>query len=307
MPKDVAQPESVVQIQATNLRKTYGEVVAVDQLSLEVFRGEAFGLLGPNGAGKTTTIHMLTGILRPDAGQVTLGESDPANPAARRNLGVAPQQEALYGELTGAENLRFFGRMYGLRGKHLAERVAWALEFVGLTDRGRDYAETYSGGMRQRLNVACALVHDPAILFLDEPTVGIDPQSRNHLLDSIASLAREGRTILYTTHYMEEAQRLCKRVGIIDKGKLVALDTVENLIARHGGSSRVEAQLAGPPPSGIALPGPLVDLKLIFESDNPFETALQLSAAGVQFQSFHVERPNLEKVFLNLTGKELRD
>jgi ABC-2 type transport system ATP-binding protein len=298
----------VAQIQATNLRKTFGEVVAVDRLSLEIFRGETFGLLGPNGAGKTTAIHLLTGALRPDEGQVMIdGRSDPTNPATRRTLGVAPQQEALYDELSGEENLRFFGRLYGLSGRRLAERVAWALEFVGLSERGRDWAGSYSGGMKQRLNLACALIHDPAVLFLDEPTVGIDPQSRNRLLESIADLARQGRTILYTTHYMEEAQRLCKRVGILDHGKLIALDTVENLIAQHGGRSRIEATLAGSPPAGVELPAPVVNDQLAFESDQPFEAAVRLSAAGVQFQSFHVERPNLEKVFLNLTGRELRD
>jgi ABC-2 type transport system ATP-binding protein len=295
-------------IRATNLTKSFGDVVAVDRLSLEIPRGETFGLLGPNGAGKTTTIHLLTGALRPDEGQIMIdGRSDPTSPATRHTVGVAPQQESLYDELTGEENLRFFGRLYGLGGRHLAERIGWALEFVGLADRGRDYAGTYSGGMRQRLNLACALVHDPAVLFLDEPTVGIDPQSRNRLLESIADLARQNRTILYTTHYMEEAQRLCNRVAIMDRGKFLALDTVENLIARHGGRSRVEATLAEPPPPGANLPAPLHDHRLAFESDAPFEEALRLSAAGVRFQSFRVERPDLETVFLNLTGRELRD
>ncbi len=295
-------------IHAENLRKSYGDVIAVDDVSLEIRRGETFGLLGPNGAGKTTTIHLLTGALRPDAGHVRIdGQSDPTRPATRRSLGVAPQAESLYGELTAEENLRFFGRLYGLEGKQLAERVAWSLDFAGLADRRRDRVSAYSGGMRRRLNLACALVHDPPVLLLDEPTAGVDPQSRNHLMSSIEALAEEGRTILYTTHYMEEAQRLCDRVAVLDHGKLLALDTVEGLIARHGGRSRVEAELAEPRADLAALPAAPADGRLVFDSERPFEEAARLTAAGVRFQSFRVDRPSLETVFLNLTGRSLRD
>jgi ABC-2 type transport system ATP-binding protein len=294
-------------IQAANLRKSFGTTVAVDGLSFEVQQGETFGLLGPNGAGKTTTIHMLTGALRPDAGSVAIGGvADPTRPEVRLRLGVAPQALALYDELTAAENLAFLGKLYGLAGTRLKERIAWTLDFAGLSERAGDRIKTYSGGMKRRLNLACALIHDPAVLFLDEPTVGVDPQSRNHIFAGIEALAREGRTILYTTHYMEEAQKLCRRVAVVDRGKIKALDTVEGLITQYGGKSLVEAELEDPP-STVPLPGPLEDGRLRFASDTPFEEAARLVAAGVKFASFKVERPNLEVVFLTLTGRRLRD
>jgi ABC-2 type transport system ATP-binding protein len=295
-------------IQATDLRKSYGPLVAVDGVSFEVQQGETFGLLGPNGAGKTTTILMLTGALRPDGGEITInGTPDPTRLDVRRQMGVAPQALALYEELTGEENLTFFGKLYGLSGARLKERVGWCLEFAGLTERRADRIKTYSGGMKRRLNLACALVHDPPVLFLDEPTVGVDPQSRNYIFAGIESLVRQGRTLLYTTHYMEEAQRLCRRVAIMDHGKVLALDTVEGLIDRYGGRSVIEAELEGPPPAGVALPGKLDDSVLHFESAQPFEEAARLVAAGVKFATFRVERPNLEVVFLTLTGRRLRD
>jgi len=176
-----------------------------------------------------------------------------------------------------------------------------------LTERRGDRIRTFSGGMKRRLNLACALVHDPKVVFLDEPTVGVDPQSRNYIFSGIEDLAREGRTILYTTHYMEEAQRLCDRVAIMDHGRILALDTVENLIDQHGGQAMVEAELEGAPADGIQLPGQYVDGVLRFASSSPFEEAARLVAAGVKFASFRVDRPNLEVVFLALTGRRLRD
>jgi ABC-2 type transport system ATP-binding protein len=295
-------------IEAQNLRKSYGALVAVDGVSFAVRPGETFGLLGPNGAGKSTTIHILAGVLRPDAGTVVLdGQPDPTRPEVRRRLGVAPQALCLYEQLTGEENLLFFGRLCGLRGARLRERVAWALGFAGLADRARDRAGAYSGGMKRRLNLACALVHDPPVLFLDEPTAGVDPQSRNHLFESIEALAAQGRTVLYTTHYMEEAQRLCDRVAIMDRGKLLALDTVPGLVARYGGRSVAEAELAGPPPDSVALPGAVADGRLRLECDRPLEELMRLAAVGVKITSFRVEQPDLEAVFLALTGRRLRD
>jgi ABC-2 type transport system ATP-binding protein len=295
-------------IHATNLRKRFGNLVAVDGVSLEIPSGETFGLLGPNGAGKTTTIHMLTGAIRPDEGSVSIdGKEDPSKPIVRQHLGVAPQADALYEDLTGEENIRFFAVLYGLHGKQLSERVDWVLDFVGLSDRRHDKSGKYSGGMKRRLNLACALVHDPKVLFLDEPTAGVDPQSRNHLLDHIEKLAKLGRTILYTTHYMEEAQRLCDRVAIMDKGKILACDSVRNLIEKHGGKSRVEAELEEVPQETSILPGSLTDHHLAFESDQPFQKAIELTGKGIKFQSYRVEPANLETVFLNLTGRGLRD
>ncbi|HFE64725.1 MAG TPA: ABC transporter ATP-binding protein, partial [Caldithrix sp.] len=227
-----------------HLKKRFGENLAVDDLTLEIRRGEVFGLLGPNGAGKTTTVNMAVGLLEPDEGQVELtGLGPPGNPQVRKKIGVAPQALSIYEKLSGRENLLFFGKIEGLHGKELSRKVDRALDFVELTDRQKDLAKTYSGGMKRRLNLAIALVHNPPLLLLDEPTVGVDPQSRNSIFDKIDALKQEGRTIVYTTHYMEEAQRLCDRVGIIDHGKLLALDTVENLIKKYGGNSIVIAEM----------------------------------------------------------------
>jgi ABC-2 type transport system ATP-binding protein len=294
-------------IRARDLRKAYATIRAVDGVSLDLVAGETFGLLGPNGAGKSTTIHLLTGALRPDDGEVTInGSIDPTRAEVRRHIGVAPQVEALYDELSAAENLSFFGRLYGMGGARLKERVTWCLGLAGLSDRATDRVKTYSGGMKRRLNLACALVHDPPVLLFDEPTAGVDPQSRNHLLDTIEGLARAGRTILYTTHYMEEAERLCDRVAIMDQGKILALDTVDELVRQRGGPSTVEAEVAHVP-DRVRLPAPLEGKVLRFASDQPFEEANRLRNAGVQFARFHVDRPSLESVFLTLTGRRLRD
>jgi ABC-2 type transport system ATP-binding protein len=280
-------------LQLTNVRKAFGAIVAVDGLSLSIRRGEVFGLLGPNGAGKTTTVNMAVGLLKPDQGTIELDEAgSPHRPDVRRTIGVATQALALYDELTGEENLSFFGKLQGLTGRRLAERVGWALEFVALADRRRDRVKTYSGGMKRRLNIAVAVIHDPPLLLLDEPTVGVDPQSRNAIFENILALRKQGRTVVYTTHYMEEAQRLCDRVGIIDHGRLLALDTVERLIAVHGGKSILLAERT----SG----------EVRVETDDPLAELLRLQKEG-PLQRFRVERPDLERVFLHLTGRELRD
>jgi ABC-2 type transport system ATP-binding protein len=281
-------------IQVSNLRKSYGTLVAVDGVSFDVQPGETFGLLGPNGAGKTTTILMMAGALRADSGSVTLnGASDPTLPQVRRQLGLAPQALAIYGTLTGEENLVFFGKLYGMHAAALAERVTWALDFVGLTARKNDYASTYSGGMQRRLNLAIAMLHDPPVLFLDEPTAGVDPQSRNALFENIEKLAELGRTVLYTTHYMEEAERLCDRVAIMDHGKILALDTVDALIAQHGGKTVIEAERDNE--------------TLRIETADPTAEVARLATSGVPLRGLRIDRPNLESVFLALTGRRLRD
>jgi ABC-2 type transport system ATP-binding protein len=265
-------------------------------------------LLGPNGAGKTTTIGMLVGVLRPDGGSVHVnGASRPTEAAARLAVGVAPQSLSLYEELSAKENLTFFARLYRLTGASLTERVGWALDFAELNDRAKDRVKTFSGGMKRRLNLAVALVHDPQVLILDEPTVGVDPQSRNHIFGRVEELKSRGRTIIYTTHYMEEAQRLCDRVAIMDRGKILDLDRVDALIARHGGRSVVKAELVRPPADATVLPAPLDGLSLRFESERPLEEVARLSTAGVAFQTLEVARPDLETVFLTLTGRSLRD
>lgn len=295
-------------IEAKNLEKRYGELQAVGGVSFSIEPGEAFGLLGPNGAGKTTSIHMLVGVLAPDAGEVRIeGRLDPTQPEVRKKIGVAPQELAIYEELTGHENIEFFARLYGLSGSKLKERIDWGLEFAGLTDRRNDRSATYSGGMKRRLNLACAVVHEPNILLCDEPTVGVDPQSRNHIFDSIEELRRGGCTLIYTTHYMEEAERLCDRVAIMDHGKVLAENTVEGLIAEHGGSSRIEAVLAQPPADPTALNGTLEGSHLSIETAEPFAAIADLGRQGVEVESLRIDRPDLERVFLNLTGRRLRD
>ncbi len=275
-----------------NVRKQYGAVVAVDGLTLTVNCAEVLGLLGPNGAGKSTSVNLAVGLLAPDGGRVAVNGRNPRDPDARQRLGVAPQALALYDMLSGRENLRFFGQMYGLTGAKLAERVRWALDFVGLAERADDRVGAYSGGMKRRLNLAAALVHDPELILLDEPTVGVDPHSRNQIFENILELKRLGRTLIYTTHYMEEAERLCDRVAIIDHGKLLALGSVDALLATHGARPTLIVQTS----SGEER----------IETTDPL-AALNRLAASCTVQSFHLERATLEQVFLHLTGRSLRD
>jgi ABC-2 type transport system ATP-binding protein len=295
-------------IKASNLHKRFAEIHAVDDVSFEIGQGEIYGLLGPNGAGKTTTINMLAGALRPDSGSVSIGVgSDPTRPDVREQLGSAPQALAIYDDLTAEENLSFFGKLYGLGRRRLKERVASCLELVGLTERRNSRVSTFSGGMKRRLNLACALVHEPPVLLLDEPTVGVDPQSRNLIFDRIEALRKQGLTVLYTTHYMEEAQRLCDRVAIMDHGKILAEDTVERLISAHGVKGVAYVEMEEPPGAHIRLPAEPENLHMRFESDQPMEDIAALTAQGVKFRSLRVERADLESVFLNLTGRSLRD
>jgi ABC-2 type transport system ATP-binding protein len=275
--------------------KRYGPLTAVDDFNLDVQRGEIFGLLGPNGAGKTTLIHCVIGLIEPDSGSVEVrvgGSGNPQDPLVRARMGIAPQTLSLYEVLTAEENLALFGKLYNLRGHRLKERVGWALDFVGLESRGRDPVKNYSGGMKRRLNLAVALLHDPEIILLDEPTVGVDPQSRNLIFDNILALKREGRTLVYTTHYMEEAQRLCDRVGIVDHGRLLALDTVAGLITAGGRHPRLVVETGGREVE-LFTPDPLAELNRL--------------AASAPIDRFRLEEPTLEQVFLNLTGRALRD
>jgi len=294
-------------IEVQSLAKRFGDLRAVDDVSFAIRPGEAFGLLGPNGAGKTSTIQMIGGVLVPDAGKVSIGGADPRQAEARRVLGIAPQELAIYSELSGAENLAFFGRLYGYSGARLRERVDWGLELAGLTERRRDRASKYSGGMKRRLNLACALVHEPKVLICDEPTVGVDPQSRHHIFECIRGLGKSGMTLLYTTHYMEEAQELCDRVAVMDQGRVLALDSVDRLIAAHGGSSVVVAELAQAPEAAASLPGEVDGRTLRIETDRPLDSVAALAARGVAVEELRIDRPTLERVFLHLTGKKLRD
>ncbi len=280
-----------------NVKKRFGSVQAVDGLTLEIHRGEIFGLLGPNGAGKTTSISMALGLILPDSGEILIGppgsERPPSDPRARTLLGVAPQSLALYDELTGRENLEFFGSLYSLPRATLTERIAEALDLTGLADRAHHRAAGYSGGMKRRLNLAAAILHRPAVLFLDEPTAGVDPQSRHAIVGIVEKLKATGTTIVYSTHYMEEAQKMCDRIAIIEKGRVLALDTVDGLIRAHGGSSVVELRRAGSDSQRIVTDDPL--------------TVLSGAISGGDLQEASVLRPDLESVFLNLTGRNLRD
>lgn len=280
-------------IKLENITKRFGPKTVVDNISLSVAQGELFGLLGPNGAGKTTTINMLIGALAPDHGRIEInGWGAPGDSKVKRLLGVVPQTIAVYETLTALENLEFFGRLYGFSGKDLKDRVQQALETVNLTERKNEKISKYSGGMKRRINIAAALLHRPSLLVMDEPTVGIDPQSRNAIFESITKLKDEGCTVLITSHYIEEVQKLCDRVGVMDEGKLVAEDTVANLIAAYGGKSVLIVETS----SG----------KTKIETDQPVQEIIRINGEE-PILSLHMESPSLEKAFLNITGKHLRD
>lgn len=280
-------------IRMESVRKAFGSVLAVGGLSLEIHAGEVFGLLGPNGAGKSTSIAMVAGQLRPDSGKVVIaGSLAPESQEVRRLMGMAPQALAIYEDLSAAENLLFFAKMYSLDNpKARASRV---LDTVGLTDRANDRAKTFSGGMKRRLNLAISLLHDPKILLLDEPTAGVDPQSRNNILETVRSLAASGVTVVYTTHYMEEAAKLCTRVGIVDKGQMLALGSVSDLIAKHGGPSVAVFQV-----------GEVEQRQPLFDASR--DLAGIVARSGADLRGLRIEQPDLERVFLELTGRSLRD
>ncbi len=245
-----AKPSTGFNLRADNLRKAYGDRLAVDGVSFEVCPGETLGFLGPNGAGKTTTLLIVAGALRADSGSIEIAPQHFATSPHKRTsprclIGLAPQACALYPDLDAEENVRFFGRLYGLSGKRLEARVDAALELAALRSRRRDRVRTFSGGMQRRLNIACALVHEPKVLLLDEPTAGVDPQSRNHIFDCLTELKQRGLTLVYCTHHTAEAEQLCDRVAIFDHGRILALDSVPELIARHApsDSAKLEAVL----------------------------------------------------------------
>jgi ABC-2 type transport system ATP-binding protein len=251
---------------------------------------------------------MLTGLIRPDKGSISYENLPHINsPITRKSLGVAPQALALYDDLTGEENLSFFGSMYDIPRSAVGSRVAEALELVGLTDRKSDRVVGYSGGMKRRLNLACALVHRPSFLLFDEPTAGVDPQSRNLIMEKIISLRNDQATVIYTTHYMEEAERLCDRVAIVDHGKMLDCDTPSALITRHGGGTMVTIELEKIPDPNIKLPAAIDGSTLVFVTNDPFGEVHRLREAGMTMRSVTIDRPNLERVFLNLTGRKLRD
>ena len=301
--------------------KRYGDRIAVNGVDLSILEGEIFGLLGPNGAGKSTTLSVLASLSIPDGGQARICGYDLCREVKRVKplIGFVPQELALYSTLSAWDNLSFFGRIQGLRGKWLEERVASSLALAGLTDRAKEAVQTFSGGMKRRLNIAVGLIHQPRVLFLDEPTVGIDPQSRNFIFEHVERLKAQGMTILYTTHYMEEVERLCDRVAIMDGGRILALDTPKGLIGLLGGGiiyarfpSDCEGNLL---PSIRSLShvreASFQNTRLKIETANPSLALLALidlcKTRNVPILSLEVLEPNLESVFLHLTGKRLRE
>ncbi len=332
-------------LEVVDLHKQYGSVKALNGVSFTVREGELFGLLGPNGAGKTTLLSILSCLLEPTSGEVRLNGRSilHRDPSVLRQLGVVPQELALYGDLTARENLHFFGELYGLRGPALRERVRAVLAAVALEDKADERVDAFSGGMKRRLNLAVALIHEPRLLMLDEPTVGVDPQSRNHIFEEVRRLNAAGVTVVYTSHYMEEVQALCPRVGIMDHGKLVACDEVPALLRQLNGLIRIrvprltpglrdrlrdlpdcflsdpdgwrlerESGIVAEPVVGAASAaavseGRTLELNCRDVKASLIRVVAILNELKVELVSLETEEPNLERVFLHLTGRELRD
>ena len=308
-------------IEVHELRKTFGDITAVDGVSFTCEAGSLFGLLGPNGAGKSTTIACISGLLRPGSGRITVGGRDivTGGHEARRILGVVPQELALYNDLTATDNLSYWGAAYGLSGKALRQRVDSVLELTGLHDRAKEPVRNFSGGMQRRLNFGCGIVHEPRVLLLDEPTVGVDPQSRVRLLELVRELVARGTCVLYTTHYMEEAQALCDRIGIIDRGKLLALGTLEELRDLMGESDMLRLSGRFDAVAARAALGSLEHCEVIQAEAESLILALRdatrrlptifaaLSSAGAEIHETTLNQPTLESLFIKLTGRELRE
>jgi ABC-2 type transport system ATP-binding protein len=306
-------------LKVIDLHKRYGATVALDGITFQVDEGEMFGLLGPNGAGKTTLLSILSCLLEATAGEARiLGREVVANdPELRRQIGIVPQELALYSELTGRENLAFFGGLYGVSGKALAQRCDEVLEAVGLSDRAGDRVDTYSGGMKRRLNLGVALVHQPKLLMLDEPTTGVDPQSRNHIFEEVRRINAAGVTVVYTSHYMEEVQTLCRRIGIIDHGRLIACATLPELLKRFEGLIELRVRPITPAlrTQVAAVPGVRLSERdgdtLVLQCADVKGTLVRvvglLNENNIELVGMETEEPNLERVFLHLTGHALRD
>jgi len=306
-------------LQLHHLSKRFGATVALESVTLDVDEGEMFGLLGPNGAGKTTLLSIVAGLMPPTSGEVRLLGRPLRldDKEIRRYIGIVPQELALYGELTAVENLEFFGRLYGLSGSSLRRRIQEVLDLIGLADRARDRASTFSGGMQRRLNLGLGLVHEPRLLLLDEPTTGVDPQSRNHIFEGVRRLNAAGLTVIYTSHYMEEVQALCARIGIMDGGRLIACDTRDGLLRQLDSLIRFHVSSVTPAlrdnlkqiPSATLVEGQDHTLELhCHELKQTLPRLMSiLQRLDTELVSMQTEEPNLERVFLHLTGRALRD
>lgn len=301
--------------------KRYDQKLTVDHVNFNIEEGEIFGLLGPNGAGKSTTISMICGLLKYDSGEIRIdGISVKEHPIeVKRRIGLVPQDLALYANMTAAENVRFFGKLYGLRGSLLKERTEEALAFTGLSDRAKEKPSTFSGGMKRRLNIACAIMHRPKLIIMDEPTVGIDPQSRNHILESVKALNRLGSTIIYTSHYMEEVAAICDRVAIMDKGHIIACGTEKELRERVAHEEKIVVKATNITPGLISELGRHPRINRVEVVEDAVELYLPSSQSELQdilfifsrhegsIVSLQIEEPDLETLFLSLTGRTLRD
>lgn len=310
-------------IQVSNLVKKYGDKKVVSDISLNIKKGDVFGLLGPNGAGKSTTISMISGLLKPTEGNIVIdGKDISKNPKeAKKHIGLVPQDIALYPTLSAEDNLLFWGKMYGIRGQKLKERVAEVLKIANLEDKKKEKVGHYSGGMKRRINIAAALIHEPDILVMDEPTVGIDPQSRNHILETVKKLNKEGLTIIYTSHYMEEVEYLCNNVAIVDGGKILAMGEKEELKRSVLNSDKVEIKVSSINKKVVENLKKLSFIEnLKINEDKKVIELMIKNASEVLFQVMEIvnqsrekilqvkiEEPNLESVFLSLTGKALRE
>ncbi len=308
-------------LKVDNLQKSFGNIKAVDGIAFEVKKGEVFGLLGPNGAGKSTTISMISTLLAPSGGIVLFeGKNIFEEPKTiQRKLGVVPQDIALYPTLSGYENLSFWGNMYGLSGAGLKKRIGEVSEIVGLNGRIKDRVDKYSGGMKRRLNIGAALLHMPELLIMDEPTVGIDPQSRNHILDTVLELNRQGMTIIYTSHYMEEVEYLCSRICIMDQGRIIASGAKDELVAMIKGKTEIGLYLESEDPEILKLFDKIEGIQSVEQREGQIlircenadlilaDIIAKVTAEGKHLRSVDVKKPNLETVFLHLTGKALRD
>ena len=303
-----------------NVVKRYGDNTAVDHLNLNIVEGEILGLLGPNGAGKTTAIRMLCGLINADGGEIQVFDKKQniKNLEIRRNIGLVTQEITVFNDLSAVENLRYFGGLYGLKGAELDANVKEMLEFVGLTDRARKRPKTFSGGMQRRLNIACALVHKPKLVIMDEPTVGIDPQSRNHILESVKKIAAKGTTVIYTSHYMEEVQAICNRISIMDAGRVIAEGTIDELMSRIQYEDRIHLHATTPSDTLTEELRAISGVKSVTLTGNHYliisgsgsgnvNRIMEVAHRNGGVTSFSEDKPNLEDVFLTLTGKRLRD
>ncbi|MBN1780818.1 ABC transporter ATP-binding protein [bacterium] len=307
-------------LQITDLTKKYKDLTAVDRISFQVNQGEIFGFLGPNGAGKTTTINCICGLLKPDSGTITLDDQDMIGGGnrVRQMLGVVPQEVALYEEFNAIENLQFWGGLYGLKGAAIKSRIQKLLDLTGLADRAKEAVKNYSGGMKRRLNMAAGMIHEPRLLLLDEPTVGIDPQARHQMLDTIRQIAAQGTTILYTTHYMDEAEQLCSRLAIIDHGRILALGTQQEIQQIVGENRLMKITGTFDKSRAESLPDKMKNLVLLSIQENEVLYSLpmkettgtfleMLIKSGFEIDNLSIREPSLDSVFIKLTGRELRD